>query len=79
MARHIEVTPLGRTIEGTQYVAKTSYRVRISEDGTSVVVEARITEGDLEKISDPEAHIKNRYTTQRPALFTYARHICCPS
>lgn len=65
MARKLEVTGLGGSQERTQPVAKKSYRVKISEDDKSVIVEARITFGTLELLPEPEKWIA-QYFKSRP-------------
>ncbi len=58
MERKIGVTKLERSLEGTQYLDKMSYRVSISEGDKNIVFEARITLGTLETLSEPEKHIE---------------------
>jgi hypothetical protein len=65
VGRNVKVTSLGGSIEGTQLVAKKSYRVQISEDDKTVVVEARITLGSLETLPEPEKWIA-QYFKSRP-------------
>ena len=48
--REIQVTNMGRSIEGTRQLDKVSYRVAISEGGKNVVVEARIPTGTLKTL-----------------------------
>jgi|GraSoi2013_100cm_1033763.scaffolds.fasta_scaffold56939_2 hypothetical protein len=62
MERDIRVAKLGRSIEVGQFLSKASYRVAISEGSNNVVVEARITEGTLEMVSDPEKRIEEWFT-----------------
>jgi hypothetical protein len=63
VGRKAEVTSLGGSLEGTQPVAKKSYRVKISEDGKSVVIEARITFGTLETLPEPEKWIAQYFNS----------------
>lgn len=49
---------IGGSIEGSKLVDKKSYRVMICEDSTCKVVEARITLGKLETLSDPQRYIR---------------------
>jgi hypothetical protein len=58
MERDIRVAKLGRSIEAGRFLSKASYRVVISEGGSNIVVEARITEDTLETVSQPEKHIE---------------------
>jgi hypothetical protein len=62
MERDIRVTKLGQSIEAGQFLSRASYRVAISERGNNVVVEARITEGTLETVSEPEKRIEEWFT-----------------
>ncbi len=62
MERDIRVTKLGRSLECGRYLSKASYRVAISEGSDTRVVEARITEGTLEIVTEPEELIKEWFT-----------------
>ncbi len=58
MKRNVQVTKLDRSFDGPQFLDKISYRVSISEGEKNVVIEARITLGTLETVSEPEKRIE---------------------
>jgi hypothetical protein len=61
--RKVRVTPLGRSMEGTRWLDKMSYRVAMSEGGANSVIEARITLGSLERLTEPEKRIEELFAT----------------
>jgi hypothetical protein len=64
MARRIHVSALGRSFEGPTPQDKMSYQVVISEGDRNVVVEARISLGTLETLSDPEKRLEKWFDTR---------------
>jgi hypothetical protein len=62
--RETRITKLGQSIEDGQYLSKVSFRVAISEGDDNVVVEARITDGVLETVSEPEKGIERWFATR---------------
>ena len=62
--RDIRVTKLGRTIGTTGYLDKASYRVVITEGNKKVVVEARVSMGDLEQTNEPEQAIQKWFAAR---------------
>ena len=62
-AREIRITNLGRSVDGASTLDKASFRVSISEGKENVVVEARISLGSLETLSDPEKRITEHFAT----------------
>ena len=65
MGRNIQVTGLGGSVEGTQLLAKKSFRVQASEDDKTVVFEVRIPLDALETFPEPERWIE-QYFKSRP-------------
>jgi len=65
VGRNIQVTGLGGSVEGTQLLAKKSFRVQASEDDKTVVFEVRIPLDALETFPEPEKWIE-QYLRSRP-------------
>ena len=65
MGRKVQATCLGGSVEGTQLLAKKSFRVQASEDDKTVVFEVRITPDSLETLPEPERWIA-QYFKSRP-------------
>jgi len=65
VGRNIQVTGLGGSVEGTQLLAKKSFRVQASEDDKTVVFEVRISLDALETFPEPERWIE-QYFKSRP-------------
>jgi hypothetical protein len=63
--RIVQVTPLERSCDGATPLAKRSYRVSISEVDDTVVVEARLSEGTIENLAEPEKCLE-AYFSNRP-------------
>jgi hypothetical protein len=61
--RNVQVTPLGRSREGVQLLDKMSFSVAVTEDGSKPVIEARITLGSLEMLTEPEKRIEEYFST----------------
>ena len=65
MGGKIQATALSGSVEGTQLLAKKSFRVQASEDDKTVVFEVRITLDALETLPEPENWIA-QYFESRP-------------
>ncbi len=65
MGRKVQATALGGSVEGTQLLAKKSFRVQVSEDEKTVVFEVRISIDALETFPEPERWIE-QYFKSRP-------------
>jgi hypothetical protein len=65
VGRKVQVTGLDGSVEGTQLVAKKSFRVQASEGDKTVVFEVRINLDSLETLPDPEKWIA-QYFKSRP-------------
>jgi hypothetical protein len=65
VGRNVQVTGLGGSIEGTQLLAKKSFRVQASEDNKIVVFEVRVSLDSLETFPEPERWIE-QYFKSRP-------------
>lgn len=62
MERKVRVTKLDRSFDGPQFLDKISYRVSISEGDKNIVIEARVSLGTLETLSEPEKRIEEWFT-----------------
>jgi hypothetical protein len=58
MSKKISVTPLDRSYDGDQPLDRKSYRVDISGDGQTKIVEARVPLSLLETHPRPEEYIE---------------------
>jgi hypothetical protein len=65
VGRKVQAIALGGSVEGTQLLAKKSFRVQASEDDKAVVFEVRISLDDPETFSEPERWIE-QYFKSRP-------------
>jgi len=65
VGRKVQATALGGSVEGTQLLAKKSFRVQASEDDETVVFEVRISLDALETFPKPERWIE-QYFKSRP-------------
>ena len=64
MKREIRVTKLNGSLEGGRYLSKAPFRVAISEGSKNVVVEARVPEGALQTVSEPEKAIEKWFAAR---------------
>ena len=65
MGGKIQATALSGSVEGTQLLAKKSFRVQASEDDKTAVFEVRISLDALETLPEPEKWIET-YFKSRP-------------
>lgn len=64
VGRKVQVTALGGSVEGTQLLAKKSFRVQASEDDKIVVFEVRISLDTLETLPEPETWIAQHFKSR---------------